>query len=106
MATFSGSWFQSLVRLPEAPHQVAQGTGDQEIFLNKAQALAEAGRIVRIQHPRERFRSQSLRDGADEVAVAECFEIEGVGGGCGPEAEGVDGLAAKAHDGPVVGHTD
>src|ERR1035438_3390636 len=94
------------VRLPEAPHQIAQGTGDQEIFLNKAQALAETGRIVRIQHPRERFGGQSLRNGADEVTMAECFEIEGIRGGRSPKAEGVDGLAPKANDWPVVGHTD
>ena len=88
IATFSGSWFQSSLRLPEAPHQVPQGTGDQEIFLNKAQALAEAGRIVRIQHPCERFRSQSLRDGADEITVAEHLENRRSRGWLPPRGEG------------------
>src|SRR5262245_37318856 len=73
-----------LVSLPEAPHQVPQGTGDQKIFLNETQALAEAGRIVWIKHPGERFCRQGLRDGAYEVTVAENFEIEEIVGGCGP----------------------
>src|SRR6476659_6924918 len=95
-----------LISLPETPHKVPQRTGDQEIFLNKAQSLAETGGIVRIQHSRERFRSQSFCDRADEVTVAECFEIEKIGSRRGPQTEGVDVLSAKAHYRPVVGHTD
>ena len=95
-----------VVRMPETPHQIPQGTGHQEVFLYKPQALAEAGGIVRVEHPCEGFRSQSLRDGAYEVAVAECFEIKGIGRGRGPKPEGVDGFAAEAHDRPVVRHTN
>ena len=100
---FLGQLIPVLVSAPEPTHEIPERTGDQEIFLNKAQALAEAGRIVGIQHPRERFGSQSLRDSPDEITVAELLEIEEIGSRRRPEAERVDGLAAKADDGPVIG---
>ena len=106
MATLSGSWLQSLLRVPETPHQVGQRAGDQEILLHETQALALAGRVVGIKHARDGLRQERLGHGADEVAVAEGLEIEEVRRGRLPQSERVDGLAAVADDRAVVGHAD
>src|SRR5262245_51509040 len=90
-----------VVSRAEPPHQVAQGTGNQEICLNKPQTLAEAGRIVRIKDPRERFRCQSFGDGAYEITVAKHSKIEEFGSGGGPQTKSIDGLPAKAHYGSI-----
>ena len=76
MATFSGSALQSALRPAEAPHQIGQRTGDQEILLHKAQSLSHAGGVVGIEHPRERFGGERLGQRADEIAAAELLEVE------------------------------
>jgi hypothetical protein len=67
------------VEAAEAPHEIAEGAGDQEIFLDEAQPLAHGRRIVGIEHTGQRFRGQRLRHRAHEVPMAEFLEIEIVG---------------------------
>ena len=80
----------------EAPHEVGQRAGDQEILLHEAQALPQARGVVGIEHPRERFGRQRLGHRADEIAAAESLKVEVIRRRRGPEPKRVDGLAAVA----------
>ena len=91
---------------PEAPHEIGQRAGDEKVLLQEAQPLAPDRGVVGIEHPGQGLGGQRLRHRADEVAAAEGLEIEVLGGGRGPEPEGVDGLAAVAHHRPVEGDAD
>ena len=73
------------VAAPEAPHDIGQRAGDEEILLHKAQPLPQAGRIVGIQHARQRFGGQLLRKRAHEIAVAEFLKVKVVRRGGGPQ---------------------
>ena len=57
------------VAAPEAPHEVGQRAGDEEILLHEAQALAHARGVVGVEHARERFGRERLGQRADEVAA-------------------------------------
>ena len=94
------------VAAPEAPHEVGQRAGDQEILLHEAQALPHARGVVGIEDARQRFGRQRLGQRADEIAAAEFLEVEVVGRGRGPEAERVDRLAAVADDRAIEGDAD
>ena len=83
---------------PEAAHEIGERAGDQKILLHEAQSLPHAGRVVRIEHARQRLGAERLRHRADEVAVAECLKVEVIRRSRGPEPERIDGLAAIAHD--------
>ena len=91
---------------PEAPHEVGQRAGDQEILLHEAQSLPHARGIVGIQHPRERFGRERLGHRADEIAAAESLEIEVIRGRGGPEPKRVDRLAAVADHGAIEGDAE
>ena len=69
IATLSGSALQSALRAPEAPHEVGQRAGDEEIFLHEAQPLPHARRVVGIEHAGQRFGGERLGQRADEVAA-------------------------------------
>src|SRR5262249_55873277 len=84
------------VAAPEAPYEIGQRAGHEKIFLHEAQALPQAGRIIRVEYSRERFSFERLGHCANELTVAECLEIEIIGCGSSPEAKGIDGLAAIA----------
>ena len=80
---------------------VVHRAGAQEIFLQEAQFLADRSGVVRVKHPGDRFGRQRLGDRADEIAVAELVEVEGIRRARGPEPQRVDGLAAIADHRPV-----
>ncbi len=94
------------VALPEAPHEIGQRAGDQEILLHEAQRLSHARRVVGIEHPRQGFGGERLGHRADELAVAEYLEIEVVRRRRGPQSERVDALAAVAHHGAIERNAD
>ena len=68
----------------EAPDEIGQRAGDQEILLHEAQALSHAGGIVWIQHAGQRFGRESPSQGADKIAAAELLKVEIVGCSGGP----------------------
>ena len=81
----------------EAPHEVRERAGDEEILLHEAQSLPHARGVVGIEDPRQGFGREPLGQRAHELAGAERLEVEDIGRGGGPEPERVDGLAAVAH---------
>ena len=106
IATFSGSAVPIGIAAPETPDQIGQRAGDQEILLHEAQALPMAGRIIGIQHPRQRFGSECLGQRADEIAAAELLKIEVIRRGRGPQPKRVDGLAAVSDDRTIIWNAD
>ena len=94
------------VAAPEAPHEIGQRAGDEEVLLHEAQPLALAGGVVGIEHARERFGGERLGEGADEVAAAERLEVEVVGRRRGPQPQRVDRLAAVADHRPIERDAD
>src|SRR5260221_4542189 len=78
---------------PKTADQIRQRTGDQKVLLHEAQALAKACRVIRIENSSERFRDEGLGNGANEITMAENFEVEVIGGRRRPESKRVDGLA-------------
>ena len=90
----------------ETAHEVGQRAGDQEIFLREAQPLSHLGGVVRVEHAGQRLRRDAADQGADEVARAELLEVEVVVRRGAPQPQAVDGLAAEADHGPVVGNAD
>ncbi len=86
---------------PEAAHEVGQRARDEEVLLQEAQALAARRRVVGVEHARQRFRGERFGERRNEIPAAEALEIEVVGRRGAPQAQRVDGLAAKAHDGPI-----
>ena len=87
MATLSGKRAPIGIAAPEAPDQIGQRAGDQEILLHEAQSLAHARGIVRIEHARQRFGREGLGQSADEIAAAEFLKIEEIGAWRRPRAE-------------------
>ncbi len=68
----------------EARNDVLEGTAHHEILLQEPQRPAGFGRVVRIQHARDRFRGDVVDDRTGEVAMGELGEIERVRGRRGP----------------------
>ena len=64
------------VRPAKAPHQIAEGAGDEKVLLHEAQLLAHARRVVGIEHARDGLRGERFGERADKVAAAELLEIE------------------------------
>src|SRR6202041_3177138 len=91
---------------PKAANDIRQGAGHQKIFLNQAKSLAQAGRVIGIEHAGQRFRLERLGYRADELAVTEGLEVEIFGRAGGPQAQRVDGPAAVPHDRAIVGNAD
>ena len=94
------------VAAAEAPHEVGQRAGHQEILLHEAQPLPHARGVVGIQYPGERFGRERLGQRADEIAAAESLKVEVIRGRGGPEPKRVDGLAAVADHGAVERDAD
>ena len=63
----------------EATDEVGQRAGDEKVFLEKSQTFAFRRVIVGIQHAREGFSGERFGQCADEIAIAELGEVEGVG---------------------------
>ena len=96
MATWSGSAdHPGPLRLPEAGDDVLKRAADQEVLLQEAQRPPGLGRVVRIEHARQRLRRDVVDDGADEVAVRELGEVEGLRRGGRPEPQGVRRTARR-----------
>lgn len=60
----------------EAPHDVGQRAGYEEILLQKPQMAADGPRIVGIENPGESFRQDFLVNGAENVSLIALVEIE------------------------------
>src|SRR5262249_1306442 len=91
---------------PKTAYQVAHGTRDQEIFLQKSQPLSGSGGVIGIQHSGQRFRFQSLAQRAHEIARAKLLKIEGIRSSRGPKTQGVDGLPSIAHDRTIIRYSE
>ena len=85
------------ITVPEAPNQIGERAGHQEILLHEAEGLSHARGVVRIQHSGQGFGREGFGQGADEITAAEFLKIEKIGCGCGPEPKRIDGLASIAH---------
>jgi hypothetical protein len=94
------------VQPPEPAYDICHRTGDQEVFLDEAQALTGPCGIVGVQHAGEVLGGDLVVDRADEIAGAEFVQVEEVGRACSPQPQGIDGFAAVADDWPVVGHAN
>jgi hypothetical protein len=81
----------------EAPDEVGQRAGDEEVLLDEAQALPHARGVVGIEHAGEGLRGEPLREGPHEVARAEGLEVEEVRGAGGPQPKSIDGIAPVSH---------
>ena len=103
---FLWKFFPIRVVALETAHQVGHGTCDQEILLQKAQALPLGRRVVGIQHAGQRFRLKSFAERAHEVSSAKLFKIEIIGRRRGPEPERVDRLSTIADDRTIKRDTD
>ena len=90
----------------EPADRVGERARHQEVPLQEAQSLPCRGRVVRIEHARQRFGRERLSQRADEVAAAELLEVEVVRR-CGrPQAQRIDGASAVADHGTVVRNAD
>ncbi len=68
--------------------------------------MAPDGGVIGIEDPSQRFGCEFLGDSADELTVAEDFEVEIIGrGGC-PKPKRVDCPSAIADDRPIVWDAD
>src|SRR5882724_4717783 len=90
----------------EAPYNVCQRAGDQEILLNEPQPLPAGSGVVGVKHARQGLGHQPLGHRAHEVAVAEYLKIKKIGSGGGPKPERVDILTAVAGHRPVEWYAD
>src|SRR5687768_4079308 len=95
-----------LIAAAEAPHQICQRAGHEEVLLHEAKAFAYGGGVVRVKHAGKRLGAKRLGQRADEVAAAEPLEVEVIRRRSGPEAQRVDGLAAVADDRTVERDAD
>ena len=68
----------------EAPHEIRQGAGDQEILLHEAQTSPQGRRIVGIENPSDRVGCESLGQGGYERTSAERLEVKDIGCGGRP----------------------
>src|SRR5262245_1993205 len=87
----------------ETVDDILQRATDHEVLLEEAQRPAGLGGVVGIEDPGERFGFHILNNGTHEVTLGKLGEVEGGGGGSGPEAQGVRTVGPIAHDGPVIG---
>ena len=94
------------IRLPKPAHDIAERTGDEEIFLHEPQFAPLHRVVVRIKNARQRFRVERLGDRGDEVAAAEALKVERMRGGRAPQPKRVDRLAAVADHRPIVGDAE
>ena len=83
--------------------QILQRGRDEEIFLTQPQLAAGRALVIRIEKLADRFGARLLGAGAEIVAGVEHVELERVGRPRRPQPQGVDVLAAPAHDRRIVG---
>ena len=86
------------------PNHVLQAGGGQEILLAQPQLLAALGGVVGVEHHGDVFRQVLGAHGVGITAGVEIFQIEFVGGGRGPQAQGVDRAVLVAWDREIVGY--
>ena len=101
-----GQHFDLLVLLAEAPEDIAQRAGDQEIFLHQPQLLAAHHRVGGIQYARDIFRLDLLLDGANVVAAVEDLDVEVFRSTRREQPQPVHGLAEIADDRHVCRYAD
>ena len=94
------------VRFAKSAHDIAERTGDKEIFLHQPELAPLHRMIVGIENARQRFRVKRFGDRGDEIAAAELLEVETLRGGGAPEPQCVDRVAAIADHRPVIGNAD
>ena len=92
--------------LAEAAHDVADGTGNQEVLLNQAQLLAADYGVGGIQHARDVFRLDLLLDRAYVVATIENLDVEIFGSAGGEQAQPIHRLSQVAYDRHVGRNAD
>ena len=85
-----------------APDDVADGTADEEIFLNQAQLLARVRVVGGVENLCDVLGPVFFFDGADVVALIEDVEAEAFVGACAPEAEHIHGVGLEAEDRNII----
>src|SRR5271156_4634121 len=83
-----------VVAASKPAYNIGQRARDEKVLLHEPQSLAQAGRIVGIEHPRQCFGRELLRERAHEIAVAEFLKVKVVRRGGAPQSKGFDGSAA------------
>ena len=94
------------VAAAESPDEIGQRAGDEKVLLHEPQLLATRRRVIGIEHASERLSGERPRERADELAMAECLEIEVIRRRGRPETQRVDRLAAVADDGAIERNAD
>src|SRR5215469_3932385 len=89
----------------EAAYDIGQRAGDQEVLLQKAQTLPQAGGVVGIKDSGEGLGLERLGDGSDEVTVAERRKVKVIRRVRSPETKRIDGFAAVTNYRPIKGNT-
>src|SRR5262252_24965 len=89
-----------------APKDIADGTGDQEIFLHQTEFTTGLDRIRRIQHFGNDLGSDLLLYSPQVIALVEDLHIEFIRRACREQPQVIDRLATIAHNGNVSGDTD
>ena len=89
-----------------AAHDVLDRCGGEEELLAQPQLLAGGVGIGRIEHPRQALGAVAVGQGADVVAGVERVQTDRIEGLGGPQAQGVDPLAAPADHRRVDRHGD
>src|SRR6185369_7722308 len=85
---------------------VANGTSDEEIFLNETKFFSGDDGIGEIEDTRNVFAGDLLFDGADVISAIEDVDIEIVRGARLEETQIIDRVSTVSGDGHVIGHTD
>ena len=88
----------------EAPQDVLQRRGHEEVLLLEPQFPARALVVGRVEHLRDVLALRLVLYGAHVIALVEDAQIKLAARLGRPQAQGVDGVVAEAHDRSVVGH--
>src|SRR5215471_15089934 len=89
-----------------APKDIADGAGDQEIFLHQTEFTTGLDRIRRIQHFGNDLGSDLLLYSPQVIALVEDLHIEFIRRACREQPQVIDRLATIAHNGNVRRDTD
>ena len=106
IANLSGKSVEVGVPLLEAPDDVGDRAGDEEVLLLEAQRLALVALIVRVEDLRDVLGVDLLLDRAAEVALVEELQVEVARRARRPQAQRVRGVRSVADDERVVGQPD
>src|SRR5262249_23691658 len=85
---------------------VLQRAADHEVFLQEPKRASGLGRVVWVEHARNRFGRDVANHSPDEIAVRELCKVEGFGRSGGPEPERVDTTCSIADYRPIVGDSE